>query len=158
LKALILFPANNINVLSIRGTDDTGWAQRFNPPPDYNAKTCFMTLGLDVPGASLTKSKDEGANVCKSGTSVATPIAAGIAAMLLGYAQIHEEDLEKMLGRQDAEKLSRLWGITGMRVLFEKIATVMTDKLSYLDINKFICITNEMRVSMIAWAVKEATG
>ncbi|KAL7949975.1 hypothetical protein V8C42DRAFT_340860 [Trichoderma barbatum] len=58
-----------MNVLSIRGTDDTGWMQRFNPPPDYNAKKCFMTLGLNVPGASLTISKDEGADVCKSGTA-----------------------------------------------------------------------------------------
>lgn len=153
-----MFPANNDNVLSIRGSDDKGWAERFNPPPDYSAKTCFMTLGLNVPGASLMKSKDRGADVYKSGTSVATPIAAGIAAILLGYAQIHKRDLEELLGPQDAVKLSRLWGITGMRVLFEKIATEMTDKWSYLELHKFVGIADRMRVAMIAWAVIEAIG
>lgn len=153
-----MFPANNTFVLSIRGSDSKGWAQSFNPPPDYNAKTCFMTLGLNVPGASLTKSEDEGADVCRSGTSVATPIAAGIAAMLLGYARIHEEEIHKKLGPQGKAKLSRLWGLDGMRVLFEKIATVMADKWSYLDIHKFIDLTDDLRVSMIALAVKEAVG
>ncbi|KAK3935255.1 hypothetical protein QBC46DRAFT_358388 [Diplogelasinospora grovesii] len=153
-----MFPANNLHVLSIRGTDDYGWAQRFNPPPDYNAKTCFMTLGRNVPGASLTKSEDEGADVCKSGTSVATPIAAGIAAMLLGYARMHENDLQEMVGPRDTAKLSRLWGITGMSALFERMATEMADKWSYLNIHKFTNAPHQMRLSMIAWAVREAVG
>lgn len=153
-----MFPAINAQVLSIRGTDDLGWAQRFNPPPDYNAKTCFMTLGVDVPGASLSTSADEGADVCKSGTSVATPIAAGIAAMLLGYARIYEKELQEMLGPQDKAKLSRLWRITGMSVLFEKMATEMTNKWSYLSIRKFTGDSHYMRLATIAGAVKEATG
>ncbi|KAF5701633.1 peptidase S8 subtilisin kexin sedolisin [Fusarium globosum] len=105
-----MFPAYNKNVLSIRGTDDYGTPQRFNPPPDYDSETCFMTLGLNVPGASLVRSEHQGADICKSGTSVATPIAAGLAAMLLGYARVHEEELQKILGPEDSPKLVRLWG------------------------------------------------
>lgn len=72
-----------------------------------------MTLGVNVPGASLSTSDDEGADVYKSGTSAATPIAAVIAAMLLGYAGIYEKELEEMLGPQDKAKLSRLWRMMG---------------------------------------------
>ncbi|KAI0906590.1 hypothetical protein F4823DRAFT_70327 [Ustulina deusta] len=153
-----MFPASNANVLSIRGTDDYGWAERFNPPPDYNAATCFMTLGLDVPGASLTKSKDEGADVCKSGTSVATPIAAGIAAVLLGYARIHEEGLPKQLGPRDKEKLTRLWSRTGTSALFEKMATQMGEKWSYLGIHEFEDRSHPMRLALMAEAVRKAKG
>ncbi|KAI0401131.1 hypothetical protein F4802DRAFT_619154 [Xylaria palmicola] len=152
-----MFPASNMNVLSIRGTDDYGWAQRFNPPPDYNSATCFMTLGLDVPGASLTTSEHEGADVCKSGTSVATPIAAGIAAMLLGYALIHEEDLQKLLGPRRM-KLAKLWSRTGISALFEKMATEMSEKWSYIGVHKFTELPHEMRLSMMAHAVMEAKG
>nr|RBQ96670.1 hypothetical protein FVER53263_11628 [Fusarium verticillioides] len=151
-----MFPACNKNVLSIRGTDDYGTPQGFNPPPDYDADTCFMTLGLDVPGASLVKSDHKGADVCKSGTSVATPIAAGLAAMLLGYARVHEKELQKILGPEDSAKLARLWGISGVTSLFKKLATEMTRKWSYLNINKMMQLSHEMRLGMIATAVKEA--
>ncbi|KAH6888447.1 hypothetical protein B0T10DRAFT_488196 [Thelonectria olida] len=150
-----MFPASNRNVLSIRGTDELGWAQPFNPPPDYNAMTCFMTLGLNVPGASLKKSKAQGADVCKSGTSVATPIAAGIAAMLLGYARMHEKELQELLGDDGEAKASKMWRITGMSILFRKMATEMTEKWAYLNINKFAGLSDKMRLSMMAFAVKE---
>ncbi|KAF7552213.1 hypothetical protein G7Z17_g4462 [Cylindrodendrum hubeiense] len=153
-----MFPASSGQVLSIRGSDEFGWPQRFNPPPDYNAKTCFMTLGVDVPGASLSTSEDQGADVCQSGTSVATPIAAGIAAMLLGYARVYEEELHQMLGPHDEAKLSRLWRITGMSALFEKMAEEMANKWSYLNIHKITGDSHSMRLAMIARAVKEAKG
>lgn len=151
-----MFPAYNKNVLSIRGTDDYGTPQRFNPPPDYDSETCFMTLGLNVPGASLVRSEHQGADVCKSGTSVATPIAAGLAAMLLGYARVHEEELQNILGPEDSPKLVRLWGVSGVSALFKKLATEMTRKWSYLNINKMMQQSHEMRLSIIASAVQEA--
>jgi len=112
-----------MHVLSIRATEVNGWALHLNPPPDYSGKTCFMTLGQEVPGASLSSSKDGGAEVCKTGTSVATPIAAGIAAMLLGYTRVYEKELCQRLGREDEAKLVRIWNITGMSMLFEKMAS-----------------------------------
>ena len=98
-----MFPANHPHVIPIRGTDDKGWLQRFNPPPGYADFNCFMTLGQDVPGAGL--SRDGGMEVCKSGTSVSTPIAAGIAAMLLGYARLYEADLKRLFGTSARERL-----------------------------------------------------
>ncbi|KAM0226893.1 hypothetical protein ACHAPO_011987 [Fusarium lateritium] len=131
-----MFAASNQNVMSIRGSDDRGWACNFNPPPDYNAETCFMTLGVDVPGASLVNSDDEGGEILKSGTSVATPIAAGIAAMLLGYAKIHEKELHLLLGPRDKEKLWKISRISGMSKLFGKMSKEMMEKWSYLNIDE----------------------
>jgi len=45
-----------------------------------------------------------------------------------------------------------------MSVLFEKMATEMAEKWSYLNIHKFTNVTHQMRLGMIAWAVREATG
>lgn len=97
-----MFPANHPHVISIRRTDDKGWLQRFNPPKGYAGLNCFMTLGQDVPGAGL--SRDGGNEVYKSGTSVSTPIAAGIAAILLSYARLCADDLKEFLGEIDRSR------------------------------------------------------
>ncbi|KAL7962975.1 peptidase S8/S53 domain-containing protein [Trichoderma compactum] len=153
-----MFPASNPNVFSIRGCDADGCALGFNPPLGRNANIYFMTLGLDIPGPSLAKSKDGGADVYKSGTSVATPIAAGIAAMLLGYARIHEEQLQQRLGDHDESKLSRLWKIFGMTELFKKILPETENKLVYLNLHRFICYSHEMRLVKIESAVTDTRG
>ncbi|KAF5535540.1 thermostable alkaline protease precursor [Fusarium mexicanum] len=64
-----MFPASHAQVMSIRGTNAKGWLEHFSPPPG-DCGTCFMTLGKDVPGASL--SHDVRTDVYESGTS-ATP-------------------------------------------------------------------------------------
>ncbi|KAI1125773.1 hypothetical protein F5Y10DRAFT_267760 [Nemania abortiva] len=132
-----MFPARNRNVFSIRGTDEYGWVQGFNPPPDYNGETCFMTLGKDAPGASISTSEHGGGEVCQSGTSVATPIAAGIAAMVLGYAKIHENELEEFLKDTEKQKRYKIENISGMTEFFKRLATEMLEKWSYLEISKF---------------------
>lgn len=117
-----------------------------------------MTLGKDVPGASLNFSKYEGAEICKSGTSVATPIAAGIAAMLLGYARVNETSLQNILRLLGKAKLSRLWGIDKMSEVLEEISTEMIYKWPYLNIYRFTDESNKMRQSLIAVALRRATG
>jgi hypothetical protein len=145
-----MFPAHESHVLSIRGTDEFGWPQHFNPPKDYNARKCFMTLGVDVPGASLSTSEHEGADVCKSGTSVATPIAAGIAATMLGYTRLFEDDIRTFLQKDQVPKLRNIWKISGMTALLAQMATEMTDRWSYLHLNKFSKMTQRMISSKIA--------
>ncbi|KAF4448159.1 hypothetical protein F53441_8394 [Fusarium austroafricanum] len=103
-----MFPASHPQVMSIRGTDTKGWLERFSPPPGDNG-TCFMTLGKDVPGASL--SQDGSTEICQSGTSTSTPIAAGIAAMVLSYARLNEGVLEERCGTWQT---SHLWTTMGM--------------------------------------------
>ena len=141
-----MFPARHPQVISIRGTDDKGWLQRFNPPPGYAGFDCFMTLGQDVPGAGLS-SRDGGMEVCKSGTSVSTPIAAGIAAMLLGYARLHQTQLQDML-RTDTDW--KLWTVPVMRKMLRKMSTEMLDNWYYLSAEEFTKRHHHLRLSMIA--------
>ncbi|KAI3325795.1 hypothetical protein HD806DRAFT_491247 [Xylariaceae sp. AK1471] len=153
-----MFPARNRNVFSIRGTDEYGWVQGFNPPPDYNGETCFMTLGKDVPGASLSTSEHGGGEVCQSGTSVATPIAAGIAAMVLGYAKIHENEIWEFLKETEEHKRYKIENIYGMTEFFIGLSTEMLEKWSYLKISEFEDKSHKMRLSDIASAARKAKG
>ncbi|KAI9928487.1 hypothetical protein ASPWEDRAFT_50364 [Aspergillus wentii DTO 134E9] len=77
-----MFPARHESVISIRGTNTNGDFEDFNPPRSHNEETVFGTLGLDVPSSGLSDCMTE---VYKSGTSIATAVAAGIAGTLLGY-------------------------------------------------------------------------
>lgn len=77
-----MFPARHECVTSVRGTNSNGSFQDFNPPRNPWETFAIGTLGLEVPASSLS---GETKDVYKTGTSVATAIAAGIAGMLLGY-------------------------------------------------------------------------
>ncbi|KAK4169925.1 hypothetical protein QBC43DRAFT_306849 [Cladorrhinum sp. PSN259] len=151
-----MFPAKHPYVISMRGTDDKGWLQRFNPPPDYDGASCFMTLGQDVPGAALDR--NGGGEVCKSGTSVSTPIAAGIAAMLLGYARLYEDELKQNFRPGEAWKSSQLWTMTGMRKLFGMLSTEMLDRWSYLSAERFLHETHELRICLLSLIISGRSG
>jgi hypothetical protein len=77
-----LFPASNETVISVRGTDHTGaFVQKYNPEP-WSLKRgtpLFGTLGEKVPYDSGNPAVD------LSGCSLATPILAGIMAMIIQY-------------------------------------------------------------------------
>lgn len=81
-----LFPARHDCVISIRGTDHLGTFQSFNPPRNHQESIVYGTLGKHVPSACTGPMAD---SVTKSGTSVATAIAVGIAAILIQYAICH---------------------------------------------------------------------
>lgn len=143
----VMFPANNEHVISVRGTDDRGWLERFNPPRGYIGIDGVMTLGQDVPGAALSGRGGAG-EVCRSGTSVSTPIAAGIAAMLLGYARLYEGELGEYC--RDAARLSDLSRARGMRRLLKKMSTEMLEKWFYLSAEEFLSQPHKAR---LAWLV-----
>lgn len=153
-----MFPARSKNVISIRGTDDLGWMQSFNPPANFNGETCFMTLGVNVPGASLTTSEHEGGEVCDSGTSFATPIAAGLAALVLGYAKIYEGELWQKLKDSEQHKRFNIEKISGMTAFFTRLASEMLTKWSYLDIRKFEDKPHDLRLAEIANAARDTNS
>lgn len=129
--------------------------QSFNPPANFTGKTCFMTLGVKVPGASLTTGEHGGGQVYESGTSVATPMAAGLAALVLGYAKIHENELRRFLKDTEQHELFNIEKISGMTAVFTRLASEMLSKWSYLDIRKFEDNSHELRLSDIANAARE---
>ncbi|EQB47942.1 hypothetical protein CGLO_12881 [Colletotrichum gloeosporioides Cg-14] len=80
-----MFPANLDDVFSVRETDALGAFSDTNPPVDPDAPVVFGTLGRQVPSAWLSNVDGE---VAKSGSSVATAVAAGIGALLMTITDI----------------------------------------------------------------------
>lgn len=77
-----MFPANMSDVISIRETNSHGAFSDTNPPVSEHDPAALGTLGRQVPAAWRSGCDGE---VAKSGSSVATAVAAGIAAMVLGF-------------------------------------------------------------------------
>ena len=83
-----LFPANHETVFSIRATNDEGTHEKSNPSLPERGESVFGTLGVEVPAwnrGNLTPRE-----INRTGSSVATAIAAGIAAIVLGYINTQE--------------------------------------------------------------------
>ena len=82
----ISFPASSRQVICVHSSDGLGNPSLLNPPATADCN--FATLGMGVRAAwpiHLCSDPVETTQVA-SGTSVATPIAAGIAALILEYA------------------------------------------------------------------------
>jgi subtilisin family serine protease len=76
----IAYPARRKDVICVFSTDYQGNPSGFNPQRDEN-RYSFSTLGENVESAWVTA--DGSYRKTLSGTSVATPIAAGIAAVII---------------------------------------------------------------------------
>jgi hypothetical protein len=100
-------PARNEDVICIHACDGKGNKGDMNPDPLGDA-TNFTTLGVAVPLKWRRK------DVWKSGTSFATPIAAGFAADVLEFAR-HKCKLKP-------EKLKIMHKRRGMQAIFREMA------------------------------------
>lgn len=116
-----MFPARHDSVISIRGTNANGDFEDFNPPKSQDEVAVFGTLGLDVPSAWANSDYDE----YKSGTSIATAIAAGIAGCLLGYISSHPPE------KPFYNVKYRAWTRRGMLAVF-RVLSSNTLKAGYL--------------------------
>ena len=144
-----MFPARHQCVISIRGTNSRGEFQDFNPPRGSRAGTVIGTLGLDVPAAALIDAtSNKSGEVYKSGTSVATAVAAGLAALLRGYVEGQEAK-----GTYHIVK-AKLRTQEGMLAMFESIAQESSSP-GYLYIAPWaLCGINDD----IRWSKFEATA
>ncbi|KAL7793615.1 hypothetical protein V8C37DRAFT_378462 [Trichoderma ceciliae] len=142
-----MWPARHDSVISIRGTNANGDFEDFNPPRSPDEEMVFGTLGLDVPSAWLS---DYNEDIYKSGTSVATAIAAGIAGLLLGYISGKSEratfpDLNKKLRTR-----------RGMRAVFMKFASrTQKEHCLYLTPWKLMGKSEELRWATFLTAIEE---
>lgn len=101
-------PARHHGVICIHASDGNGNKGGMNPTPETN-KHNFATLGVAVP------SKWRKEEVWKTGTSFATPIAAGFAANILQFAQ----DECNGVTESNKEKLSEK---SGMEAMFQAMS------------------------------------
>lgn len=141
------------DVIRINATDGDGDASGSNPDAEA-AWDCISTLGEGVPSCQPDSSKPEEV-VHRSGTSFATPIAAAIAAIVLGFA-----DSVDWSEYSDApELLPRLRTALGMgKVLCETCVRRSGSKrsgFSYITPWYFLKVEEKIRISYILRALED---
>ncbi|KAK1148502.1 hypothetical protein N8T08_009507 [Aspergillus melleus] len=118
-----MFPARHDAVISIRATNANGDFEDSNPPKNEDEANVFGTLGVDVPSAW----PDRVDEVYKSGSSISTAIAAGIAGFLLEYIGSHPPDKPFYAVQR------RAWTRKGMHAIFKALASdTLRVKTGYL--------------------------
>lgn len=143
-----MFPARHPNVIPIRATNHLGWFQNFNPAQEPSEPYMFGTLGTDVPGAGLSTHDGE---VRQTGVSMATPIAAGIAAMILLYA--------RSISTQNDQSLdfAKLGTMTGMRSVLRTLSTEVRNRHYYIYPHAFFLkMKDSERIALLIEALRAA--
>ncbi|KAF8855673.1 hypothetical protein BDZ45DRAFT_727983 [Acephala macrosclerotiorum] len=107
------WPARKDGVIAVHVTDGLGTGVNINP--SSGGEVCFATLGCDIKH-TWYEGDDEG-DMYISGTSFATPIAAGIAANVMEFARHRVDNLNE-------ERKKRLYSAGCMKQIFK----AMSDK------------------------------
>lgn len=129
------YPAWNSHVACIYSTDGHGNRSPFNPSPDERAASggAFSIVGQFVSGAWPSDRSQAGASPCTrrmTGTSFATPVAAALAACVLGFASLYcKGKLEK--------SFIKLASHDGMRRVLTEMVDTNDRHRSYRYLNPF---------------------
>jgi subtilisin family serine protease len=136
-----MYPARDDHVFSIRATDHQGnwWSSK--PPIDNDQGWSFMTLGQVLPSINHQESV--------TGTSYATPIAAGLAATVLAEARRLSQAPIPGLDRELVHRLSR---IDGMRKILKELSVETARRCSYLNPLNFIRKSADERLAILRYA------
>lgn len=128
------WPACDEKVLDIYATDHLANKCEFSPTPPQNSEG-FATIGVAVESRWPPHMK-QGATVRKSGTSVATAIAAGLSAMTLAYMKSLIHLIADRIDEEDVETFKLIRTVPGMKAMFERMVidgTRKRDGLAYLS-------------------------
>ncbi|KAI0377865.1 hypothetical protein F5Y04DRAFT_263430 [Hypomontagnella monticulosa] len=125
-----VFPACHPSVISIRATNCLGTFLETNPGNDRDESVVLGAIGDDIPEYLRSYRP----TICGPGSSAATAIAAGIAAMMLAYTST----LPKVVKIEDsANILRRLHSYEGMQKMFIKMADDMGRRMRFVNPVKF---------------------
>lgn len=127
-----LFPATHPTVFSIRGTNTKGKHEEYNPSLPRRGGKVFGTLGLEVPTSNRGKLAPQYIN--RTGTSIATAVAAGIAAIVVGYINIHDKK-----GSWDNIRM-----FEGFQNLLFKLSTEPEERKRYLTLDNHSKMEDQM--------------
>jgi hypothetical protein len=119
-----LFPAKHEQVFSIRATNTLGTHQAFNPAIPDTGETLYGTLGTRVPTAQRGKTQVQRG---RNGTSVATAIAAGIAAHIIGYINANDK----------GKSWAKIRKYNGFKSMLGRISTVTDVQKDFVTLERF---------------------
>ena len=137
----VMWPAQHEFVFDIRATDHMGSLPRLNAPSGLGVDNVYGTLGENVEGAWP---RSENGYKIDSGTSYATPIAAGIASLVLDAAKLSLDDEENYL---KSNRFGNLLTKRGMHLVFKDdlMSQQMPTNIRYLRPHKFFWRNSEDR-------------
>ena len=124
-----MFPAHLDDVISVRETNGLGTFSGTNPPVDPDGPAAFGTLGRDVPSTWLSNVDGVDGEVAKSGSSVATAVAAGIIAMTLTFVQVGMAHPEARL----PSEINRAWTRRGMLAVLARMSQNMGNRAYFIS-------------------------
>ncbi|KAH7236501.1 hypothetical protein BKA59DRAFT_534072 [Fusarium tricinctum] len=125
------FPARHRSVISVRATDCQGIFSASNPPIIDRNDVVLGTFGDNLPARLNDEITQRfGSHICNPGSSIATAVAAGIAASTIAYADV----LSTVLGMQTEKDLVKCLKRTeGMRRLLEKMVPDQTGHCRFIN-------------------------
>jgi hypothetical protein len=156
------WPAIRDNVISMCATQGKGFQYKRNPPPRDNNFN-FATLGVMVPVWTVPATEGNSQIIYMSGTSIATPVAAAIAASIIEFirhteeryvAQHSEHGKVDYRPRVDRAKKAILQA-SGMCKIFSLMAVKMGD---YYHIQPTNLLTTYMTTTELLGKMLEGLG
>ncbi|KAM0470203.1 hypothetical protein ACHAPX_010089 [Trichoderma viride] len=125
------FPAAHPSVISIRATDSLGAFMKTNPANRSEDSVVFGAIGDDMPPRLQCFCPP----MPLPGTSAATAIAAGIAAIMLAYVLVLPQVVN--IDENGRGILRKLWTTEGMKKMFMKMSDDMGQRRRFLNPSKF---------------------
>jgi hypothetical protein len=131
------FPARHPSVISMRTTNFMGTFSPNNPVHPRNGRSVFGTFGDNIP----PRLQQYQPSVCLPGSSVATAVAAGMAAAFLSYAAILAKIYMTSIpsGKHIELEFKKLWTKDGMEKMFHRMSEDVGEGCRFLNPVKFFC-------------------
>ncbi|RSL91789.1 hypothetical protein CEP51_000029 [Fusarium floridanum] len=133
------FPARHSKVISIYATNRHGTFLESNSQRPNNGTHILGTYGDGIPPEIMAEFDREYRGVCQPGSSVATAVAAGIAAIMLAYIAALPKLFPSYNG---SETLHRAHDSRGMEALFRKMGPQLPDGRFFINPVDFWRVNN----------------